>query len=113
MLEVDGERTFELVYLVKVLRLYHGFKFLNYKNYIKQLKELQLKKIQKTDQIKVTKDEDQVKISQLYLMAQVLKTTQLIIILGCISFITGILWYILCQNQGDTAENFLEVFEVD
>ena len=43
LIKMAGGDDFQIVLMIKVMRLYHGFKFLDYKSYVKQLKELQLK----------------------------------------------------------------------
>jgi len=63
----------------------------------------------------MTKNEDKpvLNLSRLFFVQELLKTLKLIIILICISFFTGLLWYIFCDLfEESNSVNFISEFEL-
>ena len=107
-----------LLDLVKLIRLYVGFKLLDHKNYMKQIKLIfnnKIQKIIKTDaDLADNQHEDNNYITKIIAISYLLKTFQLILIILAGSFFTGIVWYILSDYTMETgSDNFINSFDIN
>ena len=100
-----------LFLLIKLLRLYTGFELLDYKVFMMQIKRLVNSRIQSIiesdPERALSQVVDQAKITQLILMQYFLKSVQLIMILVCLSYMTGMLWLIACDHQSRSEKTFI------
>ena len=104
-----------VLYLTKVVRIFKGFRILNYKTLVQYLKDKQMLRIQRRMHL-MEKSQKFVKISDIVLLSTLLKTLKLIAIIVTLSFLTGIVWYILSnfhQELDHISIGFITEFGLD
>ena len=58
--------------------------------------------------------ENHTQISKIVLISKLLKIAQQIIVMFCLSYFTGLIWYVFCSYAKDNdSEGFIEAFEFD
>ena len=91
----------KLLFLLKIVRLYKGFKILNHQQLMKEVKQYYNKKL--LNLIKKNKDlannqfEDNTFFTRTVHISYALRGFRMVIIWLCLSFLCGMLWYIFCD----------------
>lgn len=101
-----------LLYLIKLTRLYNGYQLLSYNVYMKEVKNLYHKKLQNIIKEGSEQAHDVIKdntnISKIVLISYMIKISLLLITLGCISYFTGLIWFIKCDLNFSQADRDVE-----
>mmetsp|Transcript_5468 Transcript_5468/g.8509 ORF Transcript_5468/g.8509 Transcript_5468/m.8509 type:complete len:306 (+) Transcript_5468:1462-2379(+) len=95
-----NQRVCDLMHSIKVVRLYHGFDLLDYKTYKKQITLAQTRRLNnlvKDDLLADNRHIDSARMSQIMLVSILIKIFRLVIIMTCLSYFTGLIWYIFCN----------------
>mmetsp|Transcript_37046 Transcript_37046/g.56801 ORF Transcript_37046/g.56801 Transcript_37046/m.56801 type:complete len:312 (+) Transcript_37046:173-1108(+) len=107
--------TAQLLYFLKIVRLYHGFQLLDYHRYKTQLKEAQVRRIQKKIALGTMVEDplkDMTHVTPIMFLTQVLRILRLIIILLCLSYFTGVVWFLACERlrNPEATSNFINEY---
>jgi len=95
-----------LLILLKVIRLITAFKLLSHKTYIKEVKSIVGMRVKaiieknKKEENEEDLNKDHNYISFVVLTSHILKTLYLVLLLLCVSYFSGLLWYLLSDMFG-------------
>jgi hypothetical protein len=126
LLAMSNSQQFKILYLIKVIRIFEGLKYYNVEFVMAFLKVRNTKKVKRNIEndplLENNLDLDQNKINLFFKIRYGLKVFKLFLMIINISYFTGIIWMIFCQNVQrelkkmdviEPEENFFDYFGIE